>query len=37
MESRQRKSYLLETAVGAFSRVMGVAGFLLIIGALSTP
>ena len=37
MESRHRKSYLIETAVDAFSVVMGVAGFLLIIGVLSTP
>jgi hypothetical protein len=37
MEARHRKSYLLETAVDAFSMVMGVAGFLLIIGVLSTP
>lgn len=37
MEARHRKLYLLETAVHAFSMVMGVAGFLLIIGVLSTP
>jgi len=37
MESRHRKLDLLETAFDAFSMVMGVAGFLLIVGALSTP
>jgi hypothetical protein len=36
MESRKRKTYLLETVVDAFAVVMGVAGFLLIIGVLTT-